>query len=111
MITTKATSVERIVDKTGYHSSINVVNNSIVNSLGDTLNREDDSISPIAEDDGNNTSISKIKIQSQRSKYSKINLFEMFSKRNNGDSVENSQYKFRKNFNFPAFFAKPLKNS
>lgn len=54
-------------------------------------------------------SIQRLNFSVQKTNYSKINLFEMFTNRK-GQLIVNSQNRFKKNVNFPAFCARPMKN-
>jgi cytosolic carboxypeptidase protein 2/3 len=105
MVTNKV-NIGIVPAKNSYQS----ITNSIVKNI--SLNesfKNDDNSSPTIEINTSNISLKKI--ESEKFKYSKINLFEMFTKRKEGIPVEKSEQKFRKNFNFPAFFSKPLRNT
>lgn len=89
----------------GYTSSNSVA--SRIHSLNDTFSK----IEPTENDETCKISPDQSILHRQKTKCSRINLFEMFTNRKPGSSLEHSPYKYRRNFNFPAFFVKPMRNN
>ena len=111
MLVSKIHSVCRATGRYGYNISSTSVASKI-NSLNETITNDESSVQPSFEAKLNKSPQTHSLEKQQKTKYSKINLFDMFNtRRNAGGSLENSQNKYQKNFNFPAFFSKPLKNS
>ena len=103
----KNNSVCKATGRSGYVSPTGLA--SKIASLNDTITN-DESYAQLSFD-------TKIKtpqassLERQKTKYSKINLFEMFNTRRIvGGNLENSHSKYQKNFNLPAYFSKPLRN-
>ena len=107
MITSKVISVDKSPGKIPSYSSSNITNK--IMSLNDSIINGKQSLSPSI--DLQNKSLQKITLASQNSKYSKINLFELFDKRKAEEFLESSQFKYKRTFNFPSFFSKPMKNN
>ena len=106
MIISKFASLDKQTARNVYHSSTNIVNKGV--SLNDTIEHDESSVFPNI--DLQNKSLQKIKLGVQKAKYSKINVFDMFTNRKAENLMENPQYKYKRSFNFPAFFSKPMKN-